>query len=124
MKKPLNLGKKVGVLLCGGNIDLNLVARIIDRGQIKRGRVAKISVVVSDLPGNLNLLTQALAQERANVLEVHHDRVRSSLYLRETQIDFVIECTGKDHIEKVKTALCAVGAKLIDEEKKAAARKW
>lgn len=115
MKKPLKLGKKVGVLLCGGNIDLNLVARIIDRGQIKRGRVAKISVVVSDLPGNLNLLTQAIAQERANVLEVHHDRVRSSLYLRETQIDFVIECTGIEHIQKVKTALGAVGAKLVDE---------
>lgn len=116
MKKPLALGKKVGVLLCGGNIDLNLVARIIDRGQIKRGRVAKISVVVSDLPGNLNLLTQAIAQERANVLEVHHDRVRSSLYLRETQIDFVLECTGQDHIQKVKAALRSVGAKLIEAD--------
>lgn len=114
MKKPLALGKKVGVILCGGNIDLNIIARIIDRGQIKRGRVAKISVVVSDLPGNLNRLTQAIANERANVLEVHHDRVKTSLYLRETQIDFVLECAGQDHIQRVKQALRSVGAKLLE----------
>lgn len=114
MKRNLNVGKKVGVILCGGNIDLNIVAKIIDRGQIKRGRVAKISVVVSDLPGNLHRLTGAIADEKANVLEVHHDRVKTSLYLRETQIDFVLECTGQDHVEKVKESLRRAGAQLLE----------
>ncbi len=113
MNRRLDLGAKSCVIVCGGNIDLNIVSKIIERGQIKQGRIIRISAIVEDLPGNLNRLTQAIAQQRANVLEVHHDRVKSDLYLRETQIDFVLECNSTEHGQKIRESLIAEGARIL-----------
>lgn len=109
-------GGKNCILLCGGNIDLNIVAKVIERGQIQRGRIAQISVVVDDMPGTLNRLTKAIAEEKANVLEVHHDRVGvgQGLYLRETRIDFNLETTSREHVEKIKEALRKVGGRILE----------
>lgn len=112
MNRKLNLGKKTCIILSGGNVDLNIIAKIIEKGQIKRGRLAELSVVVDDLPGNLSRLTQAIAEQRANILEVHHDRISQGLFLRETRIDFVLETSSPEHIEKIKQALIAVGARI------------
>ena len=109
----LNLGKKTCALLCGGNIDLNTSAKIIERGQIRKGRLVCLSVVVEDLPGSLNRLTRVIAEQRANVLEVHHDRVHSGLSLRETRIDFVLETKNHEHIENLKRALKGQGCILL-----------
>ncbi len=111
MHKKLKLGKKSCVILSGGNIDLNIISKVIELGQIKRGRLVQLSVVTDDLPGSLNRLTQVIAAERANVLEVHHDRVARGLSLRETRIDFVLETTSPEHVEKIKKSLAAVGAR-------------
>lgn len=107
------LGKKSCVLLCGGNIDLNIIAKVIERGQIQRGRLIKLSVVVPDLPGTLQRLTQVIADQKANILEVHHDRVTQGLFLRETRIDFVLETFSLDHIEKIKSQFEKVGGKIL-----------
>lgn len=111
MHKKLKLGKKSCVLLSGGNIDLNIISKVIELGQIRRGRLVQLSVVTEDLPGSLNRLTQVIAAERANVLEVHHDRVARGLSLRETRIDFVLETTSPEHVERIKKSLAAVGAR-------------
>ena len=111
LSRQLNLGAKTCVVLCGGNIDLNIMAKVIDRGQIRKGRLAELSMVVDDLPGNLSRLTKAIADLGANILEVHHDRVGQELFMRETKINFVLETTGPDHIQKIKLALEAAGAK-------------
>jgi threonine dehydratase len=113
MNRPLKLGKKCCVIITGGNIDLNIVSKIIDRGQILRGRLAELSVIVDDLPGNLNRMTEVIAQQKANVLEVRHDRVSQGLSLRETRIDFVLETTSIEHVERIKKALESTGAKII-----------
>jgi len=113
MNKKLNLGKKTCVILSGGNVDLNVIAKIIEKGQIKRGRLAELSVVVDDMPGNLNRLTKAIADQRANILEVHHDRISQGLFLRETRIDFVLETSSPEHIQKIKDALIAAGGKIL-----------
>ncbi|MDG0817940.1 threonine ammonia-lyase [Bdellovibrio svalbardensis] len=113
MHRGLNLGKKCCVIISGGNIDLNIVSKIIDRGQILRGRLCELSVIVDDLPGNLSRLTSAIATEKANVLEVRHDRVSQGLSLRETRIDFTLETTSIEHVERIKRALEATGAKII-----------
>jgi threonine dehydratase len=68
MNRKLKLGPKTCVLLCGGNVDLNVIAKIIDKGQFKRGRLVELSVVVDDLPGNLHRLTKVLADQKANIL--------------------------------------------------------
>ena len=114
MNRKFPLAKKNCILLCGGNIDLNIIAKVIERGQIQRGRLAQISVVVDDLPGNLNRLTKAIADEKANVLEVHHDRVGQGLYLRETRIDFNLETTSREHVEKIKEALRKAGGRILE----------
>lgn len=113
MNNKMNFGKKVCVLLSGGNIDLNIISKIIERGQIKRGRLAELSVVVDDLPGTLNRLTKAIADEKANILQVHHDRVEQGLFLRETRIDFVLETASPEHIERIKKSLQGMGGKII-----------
>lgn len=113
MTQGLKLGKKSCVILCGGNIDLNIISKVIEKGQIARGRLVELSVVVDDLPGNLAKLTAAIAQQKANVLEVKHDRIQQGLYLRETKIDFVLETTSLEHVEKIKSALIACGGKIL-----------
>lgn len=116
MSRSLQLGKKCCVIISGGNIDLNLVAKIIDRGQIVRGRLCELSVMVDDLPGNLSRLTQAIASQKANILEVRHDRVSKGLSIRETVIDFVLETSSSEHIESIKRALEATGAKIVNDK--------
>lgn len=115
LRKKISLPAKTCIVVSGGNIDLNIIAKVIERGQIQRGRLAQISVVVDDLPGNLNKLTKAIADQQANVLEVHHDRVEQGLYLRETRIDFVLETTSMDHLLKIKDALRAVGGRILED---------
>lgn len=113
MNRGLKLGKKSAIILSGGNIDLNIISQVIARGQTKRGRICELSVVVDDLPGNLNRLTQVIAEQKANVLDVHHDRVSSQLNLRETRIDFVLETTSPDHADRVRDALIKAGGKIL-----------
>lgn len=112
LSKKINLGRKSCMLVCGGNIDLNIVSDIINRGQIQRGRLCELSVIVPDVPGSLSRLTQIIAENRANVLEVHHDRLRQGLSLKETRIDFVLETTSHEHIQKIISELEKIGAKI------------
>lgn len=108
----LKLGTRNCILVSGGNIDLNIVSQVIQRGQIQRGRLSEMSVIVPDVPGSLSQLTRILADFKANIMEVHHDRVGFGLNLKETKIDFVIETTSHEHINQIKDALKNWGAKV------------
>ncbi|HVK60798.1 MAG TPA: pyridoxal-phosphate dependent enzyme, partial [Bdellovibrionales bacterium] len=109
----LQLGKKSCVILSGGNVDLNVMAKVIERGLRQEHRLARLTVVVDDLPGNLNRITTVMAENRANILEVYHDRVSPELGLRETRIDLLVETTSDEHIEQIKIGLKAQGCKII-----------
>jgi threonine dehydratase len=111
LSHKIKLGDTNCVLVSGGNIDLNIVSQIIQRGQIQRGRLSEMSVIVKDIPGSLSQLTKILAEHKANILEVHHDRIQSGLNLKETKIDFVIETTSREHIKQIREALQKWGAK-------------
>lgn len=113
MKHKLDFGKNVCVLLSGGNIDLNIVSKVIERGQITRGRLAKMSVVVEDMPGNLQKLTQIIAIEKANILEVNHDRLTHGLSLRETRIDFFLETNSFEQIKRIEVGIEKIGGKVL-----------
>ena len=89
------------VILGGGNIDLNTMSRVIETGLRKAGRLARLSVIVDDLPGSLLSITDVLARQSANILEVFHDRVSPQLSLRETRIDFVVEIRNQEHLDSV-----------------------
>jgi len=113
LNRKVQLGKKNCILLCGGNIDLNMIAKVIERGQIKRGRLVPLSVIVEDVPGKLNQLTQILAEQKANILQVHHDRVSAGLYLKETKIEFELETSSPEHVQRIREALIKIGAKIV-----------
>ncbi len=113
MSGKVKLGAKSCIIISGGNIDLNLISKIIDRGLSLRGRICELSVIVDDLPGNLSKLTQEIGNLNANVLDVRHDRVSKDLSLRQTRIDFVLETTSVEHIEKIKKALATIAVRVI-----------
>ena len=92
------------MVLSGGNIDVNLVERIIDRGLVADGRLARFAVTVPDRPGNLARLTQLVAEAGANVLEVSHLREFADISVRDVEILLQLETRGRDHV----TALCAL----------------
>ncbi|MEO6599078.1 MAG: threonine ammonia-lyase [Polyangiaceae bacterium] len=102
-------GQRVAVVLSGGNIDVNLIARIIERGLVKTGRLTRILVTVSDVSGALAQLTRVVAETRANILELNHDRAFSGAELGETLIELVLETHGFEHIDEVCECLNAAG---------------
>lgn len=103
------LGEKNCVLLCGGNVDLNLIASIIDRGLEKNGRLCRISVLVEDVPGMLNQLTREIASQGANILEVEHKRLGKGIDIRQTRIDILMGTKNTAHIQKIKDGLKTLG---------------
>jgi threonine dehydratase len=98
-------GKKVAVLVCGGNIDVTLLSRIIERGLVKDGRLVRLRVHLPDYPGALHRLTGILAQHRANIVETSYDRAYYGVNLGDTAIDITMETKGPDHIAELLTAL-------------------
>jgi threonine dehydratase len=107
-KLPL-AGKRVAVLVCGGNIDVTLLARIIERGLVKDGRLVRLRVHLPDYPGALHRLTGILAEHRANIVETSYDRAYHGVNLGDTAIDITMETRGPDHIAELITALVAAG---------------
>lgn len=105
----LTEGSRVAVVLSGGNIDVNLVARIIEHGLVKTGRLVRIVVTVPDLAGVLAQLTRVIADARANVVELNHDRAFSGAELGETLIELVLETHGFEHIDEVCSRLERAG---------------
>jgi len=105
MAGKIPLGKKSCFILSGGNIDLNLIGKVIDLGLIRKGRLTEISVVVADLPGILSQMTALIANEKANILQVHHDRAERGLQLRDARIDFLLETTSLEHADRVRLVL-------------------
>jgi len=107
-KLPLE-GKKVAVLVCGGNIDVTLLSRIIERGLVKDGRLVRLRVHLPDYPGALHRLTGILADLRANIVETAYDRAYHGVNLGDTAIDITMETRGPVHIAELLTALLAAG---------------
>jgi threonine dehydratase len=107
-KLPLK-GRKVAVLVCGGNIDVTLLSRIIERGLVKDGRLVRLRVHLPDYPGALHRLTGILAELRANIVETAYDRAYHGVNLGDTAIDITMETRGPAHISELLAALLAAG---------------
>ena len=97
--------EKTAVLVCGGNIDVSLLARIIERGLVKDGRRVRIRVHLSDRPGALYQLTKILAEQQANIVETLHNRSHYGVNLGDTVIDITLETRGTSHIQTISSAL-------------------
>ena len=102
-------GKRVGLVLCGGNIDPLLLAAIIERGMVRAGRLARIRVSARDVPGSLATITATVAQAGANIDEVHHQRAFTTLSAQNVEIELVIQTRNRSHIADVLTQLQSKG---------------
>jgi len=102
-------GKKIGLVLGGGNIDPLLLAAIIERGMVRAGRLARIRVSARDVPGSLAKITGIVSEAGANIDEVHHQRAFTMLAAQNVEIELVIQTRGRDHIQGVLDALHAGG---------------
>ena len=102
-------GRKVGLVLCGGNIEPLVLAEIIERGMVKSGRLARLRVDLRDVPGALADVAALLARLGANIDEVQHQRAFTSLSVERVQIEVVVQTRGAAHIEKILAAMRAEG---------------
>ena len=102
-------GKKVAAIVGGGNIDMNVISRIIERGLVKSARLVKLDIRIPDISGSLARLTAVLAEKRANVLQIEHDRTFADTGLNEVVVTVQLETRGPDHVAEIKAALGAAG---------------
>jgi threonine dehydratase len=108
-KTTLAEGARTGVLVCGGNIDVSLLARIIERGLLKDGRRTRLRIHLSDRPGALHQLTRIIAEARANIVQTAYDRAHYGVNLGDTVIDLTMETRGAAHIETIRELLTEAG---------------
>ncbi|VUZ28209.1 L-threonine ammonia-lyase [uncultured Comamonas sp.] len=106
-------GRKVGLILSGGNIDPLLLASIIERGMARSGRLARIKVSARDVPGVLARITATVAEAGANIEEVHHQRAFTLLAAQNVEIEFVLQTRNQAHVEQVLHALQAQGMEAV-----------
>jgi threonine dehydratase len=102
-------GRKVGLVLCGGNIDPLLLAGIIERGMVRAGRLARIRVAARDTPGVLARITAVVAAAGANIDEVHHQRAFSTLSAQNVEVELVLQTRNPGHVGEVIAALQGAG---------------
>lgn len=108
-KVPSAAGKRVGLIVSGGNIDVNVVSRIIERGLVKSGRLMRVFVRITDQIGALAELTARIAEAGAGILQIHHNRAFSEGPVGAATVELVLETKGFGHIDEVSTALRAAG---------------
>ena len=106
---PKAKGRKVAVVLSGGNIDVNVISRIIERGLLKDGRLVRLVVRIADRPGMLAKLVSAVAEQGANVTEIYHNRIYSKTSLGEVAVEVTLETRGRTHVNELVGLLQAKG---------------
>jgi threonine dehydratase len=112
-KKVPCSGKNVGLIVSGGNIDMNLISRIIEKGLIQDGRLSRFSVILPDRPGALSRLSRCIGDLGANIMHIAHSRGFGEMGINETEVELILETTGPDHIERIHQELTRNGFRII-----------
>ena len=102
-------GRAVGLVLSGGNIDPLTLAFIVERGMVRSGRLARLTVELRDLPGALAEVTSRLAAAGANIEEVHHQRTFTQLPLQSAEVEFVVQTRNRAHVAEILEMLRGAG---------------
>ena len=102
-------GKKVGLVICGGNIDSRLLSTLILRGLVRDGRITRLTFEIDDKPGQLSDISRIIGQAGANVIEVIHQRMMQSVSLKQAELEIVIEARDKQHVIETVAELRSAG---------------
>ncbi len=116
LNRPLGLkGQTVVLVLSGGNIDVNVIARVIEKGLVQEGRLVRLSLIISDRPGALARVSTLVADQGANIQEIVHTRGFSRAEIGESEITLTLETYGPQHIAAVHAALRTAGYQISGE---------
>lgn len=102
-------GKRVGLVICGGNIDPRMLAQVLMRGLVRDGQVVTLRIGITDRPGTLGHLAQIIGQSGANIIEIYHQRLFHDLPVKEADVDAVLETRNAAHADEIVKALEAGG---------------
>jgi threonine dehydratase len=109
-------GKRVVLLLCGGNIDPNVLSRVIERGLVADGRLGRFTAVISDRPGGLADLATQIAATGASIKQVVHDRAFASLDVSTVHVLCTVETRNREHLAELRAKLKSRGVKIYDSK--------
>jgi len=101
--------RRVGVIICGGNIDSRGLAQVLKRGLVRDGRVITLRVEIADQPGVLARLAGSIGKLGGNIIEIYHQRMFFDLPVKRADVDAVIETRNAEHARDIVTALEAAG---------------
>ncbi|RMG85448.1 MAG: threonine ammonia-lyase [Candidatus Dadabacteria bacterium] len=105
-------GRRIVLVVSGGNLDLNVLDRILEQGLMRTGRILRFRVVLDDSPGSLHDLLSVVAREQGNILHIFHDRLSVDLPLGRTRVEVEVETRGFDHIGRLTAALLQAGYRI------------
>jgi threonine dehydratase len=122
--KPRFAGQRVGIVICGGNIDARLLASIMMRGLVREGRLVRLRAELPDAPGALSRLSGVIGEHGCNIVEVHHQRLFQDISVKRAEVDVTVETQNRRHAEALLAALAAAGlpAQLLASTAEGAAR--
>ena len=112
MNRKFDVSGKVAAVISGGNIDVTMISRIIEKGLLRAGRMTKLRILMQDRPGQLEMASRIIAAEGANVMVVHHDRTDVDLDIRDAILEITMETQDREHAQRVIDALRANGFKV------------
>ncbi|MDJ0936502.1 MAG: threonine ammonia-lyase [Kiloniellales bacterium] len=102
-------GRRVATVICGGNIDVRLLASVLTRGLIRDGRLVKLRVEIVDRPGMLGKISECIGQTGGNIIEVHHQRMFSDVPAKQADLDIMVETRNPAHVDEIVSLLKAQG---------------
>jgi threonine dehydratase len=102
-------GRRVGIVICGGNIDARLLASILMRGLVREGRLVRLRAELPDVPGALSRVSGIIGGRAANIVEVHHQRLFHDTSVKRAELDVVVETQNRRHVDALIAALNEAG---------------
>ena len=108
-------GKKVCAIVSGGNIDVNILSRVINRGLLTTGRLSELTIEMLDKPGQLNEVSSIIAREGANVVKVMHDPGGENTDIIGCFLHISLETKNKEHFRQIKQAIQSAGYRIVED---------
>ncbi len=102
-------GKRVGTVICGGNIDARMLSHILLRGLVRDGRMVRLRIEITDQPGALARLAGVIGKAGGNIIEIYHQRMFHDVPVKKADIDAVIETRNAEHVREIVQGLNAIG---------------
>jgi threonine dehydratase len=102
-------GKKVGLIVSGGNVDSRLLSSVLLRGLVREGKLVRLRIEIADEPGRLSGLTEIIGNHGGNIVEVLHQRLFYDVPLKSTEVDVTMETRDQNHVTEIQTALVKAG---------------